>query len=113
MPNYKEVAVEGTQHQRARLIQISNELNATPFIVFCEEVVTTLGGKVFHEDVGQLKHDFDPAASFDLVNPVTGELLGAQMTHQAFYVALYSLYYQLAAIRDTPIEVVPVEPVVP
>lgn len=100
MPNYKETEVVGSQYQRARLIQINNELNQTPFITFCEERVTVLPDKEFHEDVGQLTCSFDPVGEIVLINPETDEATGATISHAEFYAIVYSLYKQLAIERD-------------
>lgn len=100
MPNYKEVTGTFHEYQRARLIQINNEYGKTPTITFVEEVVSDINGKQTHSDVSQLTASYDPAGNIPLINPQTDEPIGTTMTHQDLFVAVYSLYRQLAVERD-------------
>lgn len=100
--DYRAETGEATSWRRAKRIVISNELGQTPFIVFSEEDVISIGGKEAHIDaMTAVRGDFDPASgTIPLVNPQTGVPLGESMTHADLYVVLYSLYLQLATARD-------------
>jgi hypothetical protein len=99
--NYKETAVTGSRWVRARTVTLMNPLEGDQIAHFQEEEVFTDGeGIVVTRDVGSCRIVFDPEATITLLNPLTGEPLGATMTHQEFYVALFSLYMQAAAERD-------------
>lgn len=100
MANYKESAVAGTKWQRASRVVIDNPYGGTPGVLLVEQQAMQLGDEVVIKDIGNLAATFDPAAEIPLVNPETGESLGQVMTHQQLYVALHSLYIQLAAERD-------------
>ena len=65
-----------------------------------QQQIEQLGDEVVVKDVGNLSVVFDPAAVIDLVDPATGLPTGQTMTHGDVYVALHSLYLQLATERD-------------
>lgn len=100
MPDYKETAVTGTQWQRCAAVVIMNPLNGTPTIRMDEEIIANFGGNAFSKSVPGIQMDFDPAMVIPLLNPETGEALGASMTGMEVYVALYSLYIMQAKARD-------------
>lgn len=100
MPDYKESSVSGTQWQRCNAVVVSNPYGEVPTITLREEQITTVGGQQFRQDRGGIEFPFDPAYVVNLKNPVTGEALGATMTCQEIYVALWSMYMQKAAERD-------------
>ncbi len=122
--NEKEVSTGAVikTYDRAAKITIYNPLNATPGIEFLEERVERRNenGKDLPEkslglisgqlEVGLLYKDFtaeNALTEFPLVNPVTGEELGATGTYQDLQVLLYSLYFHLAEERDA---IIPTEP---
>ena len=98
--NYKESEIIGTTYQRARLVEIHNQLGVPPHIAFIEEAVTIIPDRTIRTDVGQISTPYSPSALIPLINPETGESLGAEMTHQQIMVAIYSLYFQLVTARD-------------
>lgn len=100
MPDYRESSVSGTQWQRCHAVHIQNPHGAVPRVTLREEQITLLSGEKFVKDMGQIDFPFDPNASITLLNPETGEPLGATMTMGQMYVALWSLYMQKAAERD-------------
>jgi hypothetical protein len=108
MANYNESNVTGSEYQRARLVQVSNEYNGGKSITFVEEVVTTLSnGKVVHTAAGQVSEPFGPEnmlSEFPILNPETGEQIGQSAKYVDVYVLLHSLYLHLAARRDAAIE---------
>lgn len=102
MPNYNETPINaGSRWNRATRVVIDNKYGVTPTIDFVEEMAMSDGQEVLVKPLGRLSIPFDPAATIDLVNPETGEPLGQTMTHAQMYVALHSLYIQLATARDT------------
>ena len=120
--DYQETAVAGKQWKRCYAIDIQNPLGVTPTIAMQEEVVTTVGTSVFRERTGNVLVPFDPAAEVALLDPTTGESLGATMTQGQIHVALWSLYMSKALERDVMLansypdpvpEAVPEVPVTP
>lgn len=99
MPNYKEQQVAGSRWNRAVRVVIDNTYGSTPVIDFVEELAMTDGTDVLVKPLGRLSMRFDPSATVELVNPETGESIG-QTTQSDIYVALHSLYIQLAKARD-------------
>lgn len=106
MPDYREQAAQAVTWRRASCVTIRNPLRGqgVPRIGFEEQDAIRVGERVIaHHVMGGpegLSAEFDPAAAFPLLDPLTGEASGQQMTHQQFYVAVHSLYMHLAAARD-------------
>ncbi len=103
MANYKETQVSGQQWQRACAIHIQNNYGQTPQITIQEEQLTKVGDELFQKGAGGISIAFDPNEVIALRHPVTGELMGETMTQGQIHVALWSLYMQKAAERDTPL----------
>jgi hypothetical protein len=100
MPNYKESNISGVEWQRCHTVTIQNQLELPKKIEFQEEQVIDISEKIYHEWVVGCSAVFDPTASFDILDLQTNVATGQTMTHQDLYVALYSLYMQVAAERD-------------
>lgn len=101
MADYKESEVSGKQWQRCRAIEIDNPYGAMPVVRFFEELRTQVGGQGVAVPVGGITQNFDdPAKTFPLRNPMTGELVGATATYGEVYGLLWSLYMALAEERD-------------
>jgi len=101
MPEYRQTAVSGTMRRRSNVVQISNELGATPSIRFVEEDVVDLNGVTVKTPVGGVVETFtNPTETFPLVNPVDNTLLGSTVAYQDAYVLMYSLYLYVAGKRD-------------
>lgn len=102
MPIYREQAVTGTKYRRCNAAYISNELDQMPSIRFVEEDVVVVGSeniKTPAQDGGIVVPLLDPAETFALLDPMTGEPLGSFTYGQAFAV-MYSLYFHAATARD-------------
>lgn len=104
MANYNETPVSGQEWQRARLVQVNNEYEGNKSVTFVEEKILNLSdGRLIHSEAGQITEPFSEAnanTAFPLVDPSTNQPIGQNMTYGAVYVALYSLYFYLAQIRD-------------
>jgi len=100
MANYQETQVTGTKWQRCNQVLINNPYNTTPAVAFKEETVVVLDSGVFIQSQSGLACDFDPQGVINLRDPATGALTGQTMSQQDVYVALYSMYLQLAEQRD-------------
>lgn len=98
--DYKSSQLSGSQWQRCNRVVINNHYGSTPQITLNEEVISEVGGKVFREDAGAISVAFNPDAVVELLNPTTGEPLGATMTQGQIHVALWSLYMTSALARD-------------
>lgn len=100
MPNYKESDVSGVAWQRCHTVTIQNALELQKSIDFQEEQVIDIGGKIYHEWVAGCSKQFDPEASFPILDVQSGADTGQTMSHAQLYQALYSLYMQTAKERD-------------
>jgi hypothetical protein len=110
MANYRESSVSGSKWQRATRVVVDNQLGNTPSIYFEEEEVVNFDGTAFKKPVGIVNCVFEASKEIPLINPATGEALGTSITQMEIYVALHSLYMQLVAARDIPVQMdVPVE----
>ena len=114
--NYKETQVSGSQWQRSHNFVGYNVYGETPAITFNEEVRAVVGDKTFGQFVGSVTEKFtDPTERFDLINPNTGDVIGAAI-YMDFYIMLHSMYMHLVGKRDyvpPPADPVSVDPVPP
>lgn len=112
MPNYKEAERTATSWQRCCKIVIDNPLAQQPSVRFEEESVLDAGvGPAIKRPLEGISLPFDPAKTFPLRNPNTGELIpGAASTYGDAYMLLYSAYMAAAVERDTPPIVNPFAP---
>jgi len=101
MPNYNESAVSGTSWQRCHTVTVRNPLGGLPAIEFAEERVIVLDGQQIKQWVAGCGATFSQDGSFPLLDPTTNAPTGVTMSHTALYIALYSLYMQTAAARDS------------
>jgi hypothetical protein len=102
MPNYRESIGEATSWRRVHAVRFANPLNhpAGARVTFYEEDAVTVGDRSVRTPAGEVGATFDPPATFALINPATGAPTGMLMTHMDLYVALNSLYLDLALKRD-------------
>ena len=99
---YNQSSITGDKYTRAREVRIVNASRPRS-ISFMEEDVFVVDGKQIVTQAGSLSEMFTEAnanTSFALLNPLDGTPLGASMTFQELYVALYSLYIDRATARD-------------
>jgi hypothetical protein len=101
MADYLETNIAGRQWRRCAIIEIHNPpLPERSVVRFRETDVVEVGDKIV--TVGQSSFDikFDPAATFDLLNPDTLEPTGSTATELDIYVMLFSRYIAGAKDRD-------------
>lgn len=105
MPNYKETARTATSWQRCCKIVIDNPLDQQPVVRFEEESILDPGDDpAIRRALDGISLPFDPAKTFDLRDPRTGDLIpGAASTYGDAYVLLYSAYMAAAIARDAPL----------
>lgn len=101
--NYLQTTVSGTSYQRGRSMYFENPLNGAPSVLVREERITNLGDKQIAEAAGEIRKVVsDFTTTFQLRNPTTNEIIpDATMSYQDLYVALFSLYWDLAEERDS------------
>lgn len=101
MPNYRESSITaGTVWRRSYEVIIKNNYNEIPEITFNEEEIVDTGTTILNKPVSHIhKMMDDPSVTFNLLHPITGDVLGTA-TYQDAYVMLSSLYQALAAERD-------------
>ena len=113
MANYQETEVTGTVYVRANQIIVANPLEGVKAISYMEEQVINLSdGDQIVRPQGGFQEPFTAENAmevFPLVNPQTGDPVGASMRYMDVYVALYSLYVYLAKKRDEAIEQAAIE----
>ena len=100
--NYQESQVSGTTWRRARRVVIDNPFQGQPQVIFAEEKIAMLDGEVIKSALGTLTLDFDPEKTIDLLNPQTGEPVGASMNYGEIYAIIFSAYMAAANERDNP-----------
>lgn len=102
MPDYRESTSTTKSWRRAYSVRLDNPINDPNerSVVFSEEDVVEMGDRTITTPVSTVRSGFTPEATFELVNPLTGELLGQTVSHQELYIMLASLYLDLAAARD-------------
>lgn len=98
---YSEASVSGVTWRRCHQVVLENPRQGQRVIRFDEEDLLQLdGGREIRTDAGTLPLAFDPAATFELIDPVTGEPLGQTASHAQAYTLIYSAYRAAAAARD-------------
>lgn len=104
MPNYKEVALEGTAYTRCGRVTIENSL-VYKMITFNEETVAFFddGRSIVKPEDAVLTRYLNAenaGTSVAILDPETNEASGARMSYAEIYNMLYSLYIHVAAERD-------------
>jgi len=104
MANYNETSVTGESYQRTNRIIIENPYQGAPVIAFEEQKIFNLGdGEVLQKPMGQLRLDFNPAEVINIIDPTTNIATGQTITLGEIYALIYSVYWQKAIERDTPV----------
>lgn len=98
--NYKETIESGQVWTRCYRVEIVNPLDRAPSVNMFEETVISIAGQSITRPGRMLQKMFQATDVVQLVNPATGEPLGASMTHQELYIALYSLWLATAQEHD-------------
>ena len=88
--NINEQEISGTTHERYSQVTINYGYNQTPTIQLTKEKITLYGDETINKVIGVKQYNFDPAEVIDLMNPLTGEPIGATMTQQELMVGVYS-----------------------
>jgi hypothetical protein len=105
MSNYNESEVTGVKWTRSSGGQFSNPYQGVPSISFQEEeLITFSDGSVIKQPSNSPYTHLstsmtDQSREFDLLNPMTGEVIGVSKFQDVF-VILHSLYMSLAKDRD-------------
>lgn len=102
--DYKQMEVGGSVWHRFSRITINNPRPGYPTVVCAEDEVIALGSNEVTLHVGDLKFEFNPVETFELVNPVTNELMGATSTGIDVHVLVYSYVMHEAKKRDIKFE---------
>lgn len=101
MGDYKSTEVAGSSYKRGKKVVFYNSLDSTPAIQIEEEMIYNLNDQRISQDAGLLSKEVsDFTQSFELRNPLDGELTGGTALYSDVYVLLYSLYWHLALERD-------------
>ena len=98
--NYNETNVSGQSWKRCFKIEISNPYNGQPECKLFEEEIFSVGDKTVSTLTRILEPQINMSSVIELINPMTGEPLGASITHQDFYIVLFSLYINTAKAKD-------------
>jgi len=103
--NYRQTEVAGESWVRAKRIVIEHPLSDAIRVKFVEEKVVVLGESHLAQDEGILELTLDQkdmGEVIDVIDPITREPLGQQVTFGALYAAIFSAYLQAAEKRDNP-----------
>lgn len=98
--NYKEQLEQGHVWTRCYRVEVSNPFNGTPSVNMMEETIISIAGETITKPGRLLTKTFNQNEVIELVNPMTGEPLGATITHQDIYVMFFSLWLKTAKDRD-------------
>lgn len=98
--NYKEQLEQGQVWTRCYRVEVSNPYNGIPSVNMMEETLISISGETITKPGRLLTKTFNSSETVELVNPLTGEPLGATITHQDLYVMLFSLWLKTAKERD-------------
>lgn len=98
--NYKEQTEQGQVWTRCYRVEVSNPYNGASSVNMFEETIINIAGETITKPGRLLTKAFNPTEVIELVNPMTGEPLGATITHQDLYVMFYSLWLKTAKDRD-------------
>ena len=101
MADYKETNALGKAWTRAFRLVIENPMGQLGSIRFFEEQVVVIGDTTTKQESGFCSADFNPEATIQLRNPLTGEMTGAYIPQALLYQVLFSLYMDAAEARDT------------
>lgn len=98
--NYREETLTATAWRRCHDVTMSNPLGGPQLVRFFEQEVAKVGERTIVTPSGYIEKHFDPTGQFPLLDPATGLPSGQVMSHAALYLALFSLYMQVATERD-------------
>ena len=98
--NYKEQLEQGQVWTRCYRVEISNPYNGIQSVNMMEETIISIAGETITKPGRLLTKTFNASETFELVNPLTGEPLGASITHADLYVMFFSLWLKTAKERD-------------
>ena len=103
MSKYNETTIEGTSYVRADRVTINNGLESKGITFNEVELINLSNGEEMTKSFGSVSESFTADnlnTAIPLLDPETGADLGASLTYQELYVAVYSLYFKLATERD-------------
>lgn len=97
--NYKQTNATGSMWTRCKNVYVNNPYGGVPTVVLNEESAISIGDTVITQPGRVINGSFTPTASFDLLNPDTGDVIGTA-THMEVYVLLHSLWLSMAKAQD-------------
>ena len=100
MSDYKESTIAGTTWQRCHQIVIENPREGAATVRFEEEEVLALDGREVRRSVGAITVPVDMVKTFAMLDPVTGQPTGEQVSYGYARAMLASAYLAAAAERD-------------
>lgn len=102
MPDYKQTNLTGEAWNRFSQINVSNPLDGQAHITCTEDQVLVIDGQqILRRAVATVSFAFDPAETFDLLNPATGEVIKAGGgSGLDVHTLVYSYVMHEAAKRD-------------
>lgn len=98
--NYKEQTEQGQVWTRCYRVEVSNPYNGMPSVNMFEETIINIAGETITKPGRLLTKTFNQNEVIELVNPMTGEPLGATITHQDLYVMFFSMWLKTTKERD-------------
>lgn len=98
--NYKEQTEQGQVWTRCYRVEVSNPYNGMSSVNMFEETIINIAGETITKPGRLLTKTFNQNEVIELVNPMTGEPLGATITHQDLYVMFFSMWLKTTKERD-------------
>lgn len=104
---YRPGQFAGQSYMRTNRIEILNPAaHLPPTVVFHEErVLEGPTGVLSRFPEGQCRLEHDPDLEIPLLNPMTGEPIGQNLTMMELYAIVYSVYLHAATARDAAAEI--------
>ena len=106
MSKYNNTDVVGESWVRSNKVFCTNLYGQNPTIYYEEELFNFTDGKVVNSNYSPMipaNETFTPETAnteFQLISPITEELLNKTATYEDVYVLLHSLYFHLVSKRD-------------
>lgn len=101
MAEYREAAVDGIRFTRPRMFILQNPFGDGALWRFTEEEITVVDDvQVAQRPEAGIDAALSAASVVTLRDPSIGATTGGTITEAAIFLALWSLWYQLAQARD-------------
>lgn len=103
MADYKQTTINGQKWNRFSRVVVNNPRAVAPSVTCVEEEVIQFDGQETIRQVGNLDFPFNPAETFDILNPDTNLPTGQKGSGAMAYALIYGYVMHETAKRDAAI----------